>query len=499
MAEGEFMTLAERIQKLLSEAEQGLIERESILRLLFLAVLTRQPTYLYGRAGSGKRSVVEHMLAGFKHLNVQIFGRRSFNLPSNPANIIIFTSFDSGFPPMTSAINAVIDEHLAHELILSGRLRPDASLSQAGISDSIHLVISFPDSVSPNALKDLLSDAGDPANFHVSDELKISEEEVNKWTDDFEKVQISEDSLIILKSIAAECERSNVYISASRWRGLAKMARAQAYFAGRSETSVSDLLFLSEDLWGKRVISDAIRKGYSDGIQEFLNAYAPDTEELRKTTQELLISAEHYKNANGNRYKTTSINGEEYICYSITVFNEPISLYAPLSRVGTNEDFHPLNALHHVETRAKCNFMGGDVCKISIDSKAKRNGMRASSIMQNGSNSSSVTSPVYEDYAKLPSEILKANDPEIVEQNKIGLQNAHEKLYEVISQTLQSLKSLKALYTKCTEYQNDPFLPMHPYKTFMDFILKRYKTLSAFSKELQQYEAEIAQASTVIQ
>ena len=59
------MTLAERIQKLLSEAEQGLVERESILRLLYLAVLTRQPTYLYGRAGSGKRSVLQHMLAGF--------------------------------------------------------------------------------------------------------------------------------------------------------------------------------------------------------------------------------------------------------------------------------------------------------------------------------------------------------------------------------------------------------------------------------------------------
>ena len=38
------MTLAERIQKLLSEAEQGLVERESILRLLYLAVLNRQPT-----------------------------------------------------------------------------------------------------------------------------------------------------------------------------------------------------------------------------------------------------------------------------------------------------------------------------------------------------------------------------------------------------------------------------------------------------------------------
>jgi hypothetical protein len=142
--------------------------------------------------------------------------------------------------------------------------------------------------------------------------------------------------------------------------------------------------------------------------------------------------------------------------------------------------------------------MGGDVCKISIDSKAKRNGMRASSIMQNNSSVSNST-PVYEDYAKLPSEILQTNDPEIKEHNKLGLQNAHEKLYEVITQALQSLKSLKSLYTNSSEFQNDPFLPMRPYKSYMDMILKRYKALSAFCKELQQYEAAIAQASTGIQ
>ena len=204
------MTIAERIQKLLSEAEQGLVERENILRLLFLAVLTRQSTYLYGRAGSGKRSVVTHMLAGFKGLSVQTYGRRSFNLPTEPANIILFTSFDSGFPPMTSAINAVIDEHLAHELILSGRLRPDASLSQAGISDSIHLVISFPDSVSPSALKDLLSDAGDPSNYAISDDLKITPAEVQKWSEEIEKIQISEDSLIILKAIASNPDFTSI-------------------------------------------------------------------------------------------------------------------------------------------------------------------------------------------------------------------------------------------------------------------------------------------------
>lgn len=492
------MTLAERIQKLLSEAEQGLVERESILRLLYLAVLTRQSTYLYGRAGSGKRSVLQHMLAGFKDLDVQTYGCRSFNLPTKPANIAIFTSFDSGFPPMTNAISAVIGENLANEIILSGRLRPDSSLSQAGIADSIHLVLTFPDTVPPSALKDLLSDAGDPSNYSISEDLKISQAEVEKWACEIEKIPISDDSLFILKAIAAECERSNIYISARRWRGLAKMARAQAFFAGRSETSVADMLFLSEDLWGKRTTNEAIAKGFANGINEFLNAYAPDPENLRKTSQDLLVTAEHFKNSNGNRYKTTTINGEEYISYSITVFNEPITLYAPLSRIGTNEDFHPLNALHHVETRAKCNYMGGDVCKISIDSKAKRNGMRASSIMQNSQSNSSNLAPVFEDYAKLPSEIIQTNDPEIIERNKVGLQNAHEKLYDVITQAVQSLKSLKALYTKCSDYQNDPFLPMRPYKIFMDLILKRYKSLSSFSKELQQYEAAIAQASTGI-
>ncbi len=42
------MTLAERIRTLLSELEKGLIERENLLRLAFLAVVTQQPTYLYG-------------------------------------------------------------------------------------------------------------------------------------------------------------------------------------------------------------------------------------------------------------------------------------------------------------------------------------------------------------------------------------------------------------------------------------------------------------------
>ena len=488
------MTLAERMQKLLAELDRGLIERESILRLAFLAFLTGLPTYLYGRAGSGKQAVLHHLLAGFSGLQVQTFGVRNFTLPKDPIDVAVFSSFDSGFPPMTSAITAILSEHLASRLILLGRGRPDASLSEAKLADSIHLVLTLPDSVSPNALEKLLSDAGDPQQFTVSDHLKISQNEMQVWEKAIEKIIISHDSLTLLKAIAAECEKSNVYIPADRWRGLAKMARMQAFFAERKETSITDFLFLAEDLWGKRISNEAIRKGFSDGMHAFLNDYSPDPEELQKSTQYYLNQAEHFRNSNGNRYKTVSFDGEEFISYTITVFNEPITLFAPVSRIGTHEDFYPLNAMHKEEPRAKCNYMGGDICKISIDSKAKRNGMRASSLMANNQTVNANT--VYEDYAKLPTEILQTNDPEIIAQNQAGLKQAHDELFKTITQTLQCIKNLKALYQKYSEFQNDPFISMNAYKDFMNLILKRYKALGEFSKELQQYEAAILQASS---
>lgn len=492
------MTLAERIRKLLSELEKGLIERENLLRLAFLAVVTQQPTYLYGRAGSGKRALVEHLVAGFRGLNVQSYGRRISGLPeeSEPLDIAVFTGFEASVSPMTTAIRAILDENLSRSLLVCGRNRPEACLAEAGLADSIHLVLTFPDSVSPDALKDLLSSVGDPNLFTAEDELKVSRDELDSWNKSIEQVEISEDSLAILKQIAAECERSNIYISVKRWRGLAKMAKAQAFFAGRTETNVTDILFLSEDLWGKRTTNEAIGRGFQNGIGAFLDTYAPNPETLQADAKELLQSAEHFKNSTGSLYKTTQINGKEYIAYSITVFNEPITLFCPLSRVGTNEDFFPLNILHREETRAKCNYMGGDICKISIDSKAKRNGMRASSSMIAKSTSMTPNAnTVYEDYAKLPSEILRTNDPAVVERNRMGLQDAHEKLFEVITHTLQSLKQIKALYNKNFEYQNDPFLSIESYKIFMNRILKRYKALGEFSKELQQYESVLSQIS----
>lgn len=490
------MILAERIRKLLSELEKGLVEREELLKLAFLAVITRQPTYLYGRAGSGKRALIRHILAGFHDLTVQTYGRRLAELSpeSVPMDIAVFTGYEASIAPMTATIRAILDENLSHEILISGRNRPDACLAEAGLSDNIHLVLTFPDTVSPDALKDLLSPAGDPELFTVDDELKIFRNELGAWDKEIEEIEISADSLAILKQIAAECERSNIYISAKRWRGLAKMARAQAFFAGRCETNVSNFLFLAEDLWGKRTTNEAISKGFQAGIEDFLDAYAPNPEALQTNARELLLAAEHFRNSTGSLYKTTKIDGKEYIGYSITVFNEPITLFCPLSRVGTNEDFFPLNILHREETRAKCNYMGGDICKISIDSKAKRNGMRASSILSKATVTSNAAT-VYEDYAKLPSEILKTNDPDIVEKNRAGLEDAHQKLYALITNTLQSIKQIKELYNKNLEFQNDPFLSVESYKTFMNRILKRYKALSEFSRELQQYESVLVQTA----
>ncbi|MCK9182918.1 MAG: hypothetical protein M0P13_08580 [Fibrobacteraceae bacterium] len=481
------MVLTERIEKLIKELSKGLVERESILRLGFLAVIAEQPTYIYGRAGSGKRAIIDRLTKAFKDLNISYFGKRSFNLPAQetPADIAFFTTFDSNYPPMINAVQAMMNENLSRVLILSGRTRPDIALSESGLYDSIHIILSLPASISPNALEELLSNRGDLYQITVPPDLPVTKEEWRSWSKEIDDVKISEDSFIILKSIAAECEKEGVYISAKRWRGLSKIARAEAFFSGRKETNITDFLFFNNDLWGKKASNEAIRSGFDKGMQNYFTKYAANPDEFKLAAANLIEEAERIKNATGDVYRTTKINEEDYIRYTITVAGELITLYVPASKIGSKEDFAPLNELKHTENRVRCNFMGGNVCKVSIDIQTKHTGMRASTNTFSGT----TASRTFEEFAKLPAEVLKSNDPETIMRNKVKLESIKARILETVEQSAQSLKNLKALYNEQSRYQSDPFIDMVPYKNFMDSIAKRFKELGEIGKDLQKADS----------
>src|SRR5574344_2531163 len=349
------MTLPICIRQLIAILIKGLPDRESIVQLGLLSVITEQPIVIYGRSGSGKKIIMRRIGNGFRAPNQQEFGHRNAVITGKvePKDIIVFNSFESDNAEMVHSVQIVLEEHLSRALVLITRERPDIALNKAGFADSIHLVLNVPDTLSSDALQELLCGEDDPAKVQVPQGLAISREEWNIWLESIRKIKISDDSFSIIKNVAKESEKNGVYISARRWRGIARIIKAEAFFSGRTETDITDTLFLGTDIWGKRASNEAMIAGFQNGMNVYLKKYAPDVEALEKQMQRLNRRVERVVNATSDTYRTVDFNGVPCIHYTITVAGEAISLYAPESMLCTTEDFSPFNELRKEETRVR--------------------------------------------------------------------------------------------------------------------------------------------------
>ncbi len=471
------MTLTERIRELLAILTRGLIEREAVVQLGFLSIIAEQPIYLYGRSGSGKKIIIDHLIKAFRAPKVQQFGRRNHQVTekTEPNSITIYNSFDGSNASMANSVQIIMEERLTRALILSSHQRADVALNEAGIADSIHLVLSIPDTISAEALQHILNEHGDMAQITVPSELAVSTDEWNAWLKDICDIQISDDSFDMITAIASESEKNNIYISAKRWRGIARIIKASAFFSGRTETCITDTLFLGANIWGKRLSNEALLNGFHKGLQTYLTRHAPNIADLESQLAQLQQSAEKAINASSDVFRTVSFNNVECIRYTIIVAGETVTLYAPADFIGTTEDFHPFNELRHEETRVKCNYMGGSVCRIAIDSQAKRTGIRAST---NTSAGTPLAKKNFEEFAKLPTEVMRTNDPEKIRQNKDAISNLKQMILNAIETNAQALINLKALYAEQKKHQDDPFLNKTIYQNFMEDLARHFKKAS---------------------
>ena len=121
-----------------------------------------------------------------------------------------------------------------------------------------------------------------------------------------------------------------------------------------------------------------LKKEVKTATENAATQAATDVEALEKQMRSLNRSVKRVINATPDTYRTVDFNGVPCIHYSITVAGETIGLYAPESKLCTTEEFSPFNELRKEETRVLCNYMGSSICRISIDSKSKRMGIRAS-------------------------------------------------------------------------------------------------------------------------
>ena len=324
-------------------------------------------------------------------------------------------------------------------------------MGRAEIADEITLTIYMPDSLSPESLCSLLQNQGKVKDFQIPDEYTISNEERLSWKEEIKKVELSEDTLALIGKIAELCTQNGIYVPISKWLSLTNMAKAIAYFNGRNKTTFTDTLFLGGPIWGRSTSNATIMDNFNGIVKTVMLKDLANIAENAFDAEGLFRKIKSIMHSSNNLYETKEFNGEPCICYRVTVAGEAAPLYVPLHYVETDEDFNPYNELRQVETHVRCNYHGTSSCTISIDAAIKGIGLR-NNISRNGQAPSK-----FEDFATLPTYILRENDPEVAKQKKLQLEELRKEAQLQMEQQAKILRTLRDIYQANKVYRSDLF------------------------------------------
>lgn len=448
------MTITKRIYELLQALYNGIPERESCIQLGFLASIVNEPFYLFGRSGSGKSLIAKRIAAAFKAPKILKMSRRQQVFPNklNAFDFIIFKDLNPQDETAKENVHIALHDREDATLIITGEQRPESVLSRAEITDKITLTITLPESLSPNALCDLLQNHSKIEEAHIPLGLAISSEEVKLWLNDIKKVSLSQDTLAIIGKLAEICDQNNTYVPIRKWIAYTNMIKAIAFFNGRTETRFTDTFFLGTPIWGRSTSNTAITNNFNNIVMSVLFKDIPEIVEKPYNAEELNTKVKTLLHSSNNLYDTKMFNNEPCLSYRITIAGEPTPLYAPLRYMETDQDFHPFNELKQVETHVRCNFHGTSSCTISIDASVKGVGLR-NSMSRNNTNQNAK----FEDFATLPSYILRENDPEVAAEKQKKLDECQAEAKNQMDIQAKYLYTLRDLYQANKAFRDDLF------------------------------------------
>ena len=491
------MTLTKRISELMQAITASIPEREFCIQLGFLTTLVSEPFYLYGRSGSGKSLVADRIVAAFKNLRILNIGKRDTELPEKLENydIIIFKSFNPFEEKSKANVHIAIEDRHKSSLIISGDIRPEVALNRTEITDKITLIVALPDSISSEALCNLLMTQGDTTSVHVPVGLTVTNEEKIQWNEEIKKVALSDDTLHIIGEIAKTCDENNIYVPIRKWIALTNIIKAAAFFNGRSETRITDTFFLGTPIWGRTMTNTTIIESYKNIVRNRILKEIPDIINNPYDADDLLRRVKHILFTSNNLYETKMFNNEPCILYKINIAGEPAPLYVPLRYVESDEDFNPLNELKQEEKRVRCNFHGTSSCTISIDSAIKSIGLR-NTYARGLQSQQAKPQGKFEDFGTLPTYILMENAPEVIEQKKALLADIRVEIQTAAEHETKNLQTLRNVFNDIKASTDDLFCHKEFFKKSQEQVTELFESTKTIISKIKEAHELIASQNT---
>ncbi|PWA04599.1 AAA family ATPase [Flavobacterium psychrotolerans] len=361
------MTIKPKITELLKRLNDGVFEKEDVIALTLLSAVAGESIFLLGAPGVAKSLIARRLKYAFKNGSSfeylmnrfstpdEIFGPVSIKqlrdedkyqrvvenyLPT--ATVVFLDEIWKAGPSIQNALLTILNEKIYRNgdliidpvpmkaLISASNELPSKGEGLEALWDRFLVRIVVEGVQDKQNFNDMISKSLNSYSDTVTEILKISNEEYDKWSKDIDNIEIPVNVFNVIHIIRKYIDQHNnreeniekqIYISDRRWRKTVRLVRTSAFLNDRNAVDLMDCFLIKDCLWNETEQIQTVSQFVKDAIKKhgyLLTLNLTDIkEELSEFWHEVKDETSHMK-----PIKTIKKHHNDY--YSIEGFDYPL-------------------------------------------------------------------------------------------------------------------------------------------------------------------------------
>lgn len=329
------MSRKTKVNKLLEALNEGVFEKEVAIRLSLLASIAGESIFFLGLPGVAKSLIARRLKFAFKDARSFEYLMNRFSTPDEvfgpisvtelqkdnykrivenylpDAEIVFLDEIWKAGPAIQNTLLTVLNEKVFRngreeiKVKLKGLISASNELpaENDGHSDSVEalwdrfllrlVVEGIEDETNFNSM---ISDDLQPTVDNVSNDLKITDEDYQKWNKEIDNVKIPVEVFKVIDVIRKKVQEYNdkakkdvkeIYISDRRWRKIVRILRTSAFLNDRDEVDLMDCFLIAHCIWSEESEIQTTQEIVAESIRSYGYNLTIDIESIKNQIKEL--------------------------------------------------------------------------------------------------------------------------------------------------------------------------------------------------------------------